>query len=268
MADRLKSKRAIVIGAGQTPGDTIGNGKAISFLFAKEGSAVLCVDRDPERAEETASEIRSQGGVAFSVGADVTDADDCARVAAAAVERFGGLDILVNNVGIGSGDGPAHVAREDLFDKVMTVNVKGMWLMTKAALGMMIEQRAGSIINISSVASLVHGSGMSYEVSKGAVNRLTTHVAQSYASRRIRCNAILPGLMDTPMAVANIAARTGRDQDVVRAERNARVPLGGKMGTAWDTAHAALYLASDEAGFVTGALLPVDGGRSVTVAEV
>lgn len=264
MGERLKGKRAIIIGAGQTPGDTIGNGKAMSLLFASESADVLCVDRDLTRAEETAAEVRAAGGNASALGADISASEDCAAVIADSLRRWGGLDILVNNVGIGSGDGPAHLAGEPQYDKVMSVNVKGMWLMCKAALPVLLDQNAGVILNISSVASIVAGAGFSYEVSKAAVNRLTLHIAQSYAGNSIRCNAILPGLMDTPMAVANIAARTGRSQDEVRSERDARVPLGRKMGTAWDTAYAALFLASDEARFVTGALLPVDGGRSVT----
>jgi NAD(P)-dependent dehydrogenase (short-subunit alcohol dehydrogenase family) len=147
----------------------------------------------------------------------------------------------------------------------MDVNLKGMWLTIKAAIPIMREAGAGSIVNISSLAAEAGGIQVAYEVSKAAVNRLTTSVAQSQARYGIRCNAVQPGLMDTPMAVAGIAGATGRSQAEVRAERDARVPLGGRLGTAWDTAHAALFLASDEAKFITGAILPVDGGMGVRI---
>jgi NAD(P)-dependent dehydrogenase (short-subunit alcohol dehydrogenase family) len=259
---RLDGKRAVVVGAGQTPGSTIGNGRAMALLFAREGADVLCVDRDGARAEETAAMIAKEGGRAGALEANIVKAGAAQGVIAAAKARFGGLDILVNNVGIGGGDGPAHKLEEAAFDRIMAVNLKGMWLMIKAALEPMREAGGGAIVNISSLASLAGGHQLAYEVSKAAVNRLTTSVAQANAGRFVRCNAVLPGLMDTPMAVAGIAGAAGLDEEKVRQDRNARVPLGRKMGTAWDTAYAALYLASDEARFVTGVLLPVDGGMS------
>ena len=260
MADRLKGKTAIVVGAGQTPGETIGNGRAMSILFAREGAEVLCVDRVAERAEETAAMIVAEGGKATAFTANVTKADDVAAMIEEAKVRLGRIDILVNNVGIGGGDGPAHRVEEAAFDRILSVNLKGMWLTIKAAIPAMREQGGGAIVNISSLAGIAGGNQVAYEVSKAAVNRLTTSVAQSNAAKGVRCNAIMPGLMDTPMAVAGIAQASGQEQEAVRAARNARVPLGGKMGNAWDTAYAALFLASDEAGFITGAVLPVDGG--------
>ncbi|WP_296597517.1 SDR family oxidoreductase, partial [Phenylobacterium sp.] len=151
------------------------------------------------------------------------------------------------------------------FDRILSVNLKGMWLVTKAALAVMRAQGSGAIVNVSSLAARAGGIQVAYEVSKAAVNRLTTSTAQSQARYGVRCNAVQPGLMDTPMAVAGIAGASGRSQAEVRAERDARVPLGGKMGTAWDTAYAALFLASDEAKFITGAILPVDGGMGVRI---
>jgi len=262
---RLEGKAAVVVGAGQTPGETLGNGRAMALLFAREGARVLCIDRVGERAEETAAMIAEAGGEAFALQADVTRAADCAEIVAQAQARLGRLDILVNNVGIGGGDGPAHKVEEAAFDRILSVNLKGMWLVTKAALGVMREQGGGAIVNISSLAARAGGIQVAYEVSKAAVNRLTTSVAQSQARHGVRCNAVQPGLMDTPMAVAGIAGASGRSQAEVRAERDARVPLGGKMGTAWDTAYAALFLASDEAKFITGAILPVDGGLGVRI---
>jgi NAD(P)-dependent dehydrogenase (short-subunit alcohol dehydrogenase family) len=262
---RLQGKRAIVVGAGQTPGETVGNGRAMALLFAREGAEVLCVDRVGERAEETVRMIAEEGGQAFARQGDVAKASDCLGVIAAAMERWGGLDIVVNNVGVGGGDGPAHRVEEQAFDRIVAVNLKGMWLMTKAALGVMREQGSGAIVNISSLAAVAGGIQVAYEVSKAGVNRLTTSVAASSARHGIRCNAIMPGFMDTPMAIEGIAAARGESREQVRETRNARVPLGGRMGTAWDTAYAALFLASDEAKFITGAILPVDGGMGVRV---
>jgi NAD(P)-dependent dehydrogenase (short-subunit alcohol dehydrogenase family) len=265
VAGRLEGKAAVVVGAGQTPGETIGNGRAMAVLFAREGARVLCVDRVGERAEETAAMVRAEGGEAFALQADVTKSAEAAGIVSEATARLGGLDILVNNVGIGGGDGPVHKVDEAAFDRILNVNLKGMLLVTQAALGVMREQRGGAIVNISSLAATSGGIQVSYEISKAAVNRLTTSVAQSQARYGIRCNAVQPGLMDTPMAVAGIAGATGRSQAEVRAERDGVVPLGRKMGTAWDTAYAALFLASDEAKFITGAILPVDGGLGVRI---
>lgn len=257
---RLKDKTAIVVGAGQTPGSTIGNGRAIATLFAREGARVLCVDRVGARAEETAHEIGAE-----ALEADITSAEDCTKIVETALARFGRIDILVNNVGIGSGgDGPAHVIDEAAFDRILAVNLKGAWLIIKAAIPALRES-GGAIVNVSSLASTAGAHQLGYEVSKAGMNRLTQSVALSNAKYGVRCNAVLPGFLDTPMAVASIAAATRRSEDEVRAERDKRIPLRGKMGTAWDAAHAVLFLASDEARFITGALLPVDGGMGVRV---
>jgi len=256
---------AVVVGAGQTPGETVGNGRAIAQLLAREGATVLCVDRHGDRAEETVGIIAAdEKGAASWLAADITAAADCARIVAEARARHGRIDILINNVGIGGGgDAPAHRLEEKAFDRIMSVNLKGMWLTIKEAIPAMREQGGGAIVNISSLAALSGATQMAYEVSKAAVNRLTTSVAQSNARHGIRANAIMMGFMDTPMAVTGIAQATGRSTADVRAERNARVPLRGKMGTGWDTAYAALFLASDEAGFVTGEILRVDGGMGL-----
>ena len=264
VAGRLEGKTVVVAGAGQSPGETFGNGRAIALLFGQAGADVLCVDRLQERAEATAAEIVAAGGSASAMRADITIAADCAAVLDAALAR-GPLDILVNNVGIGGGgDGPAHKLTEATFDRILAVNLKGMWRMTAAVLPGMRERRSGSIVNVSSLASIAGGFQLAYELSKAGVNRLTTSVAASNASRGVRCNAVSPGLMDTEMAVAGIATAESRDIAEVRAERSARVPIG-RMGTAWDTAHAVLFLASDEAQFITGVILPVDGGASTRI---
>ena len=272
MTKRVAGKIVVVVGAGQTPGETIGNGAAIAQLFAREGATVLCVDRIAERAKQTADGIAADAiaretvaaSTVSSMAADITKADDCARIVEEARRRHGRLDILVNNVGIGGGgDAPAHRLEEEVFDRIMGVNLKGMWRTIKAALPVMREQEGGAIVNISSLAATSGATQLAYEVSKAAVNRLTTHVAQSNARYGIRANAIMMGFMDTPMAVSGIAAATGRPTAAVRAERDAMVPLRRKMGTGHDTAYAALVLASDEAGFITGEILRVDGGMGL-----
>jgi NAD(P)-dependent dehydrogenase (short-subunit alcohol dehydrogenase family) len=269
MTNRLEGKKAVVVGAGQTPGETIGNGRAMAVLFAREGAEVLCADRDLIRAQETVAMITAEGGKASAFAADIVFAEQAAAIVDEAKSRLGRVDVLVNNVGIGSsekaGDGPVHRAGEEAFDRLLEVNLKGMWLTIRAAIPVMRETGAGSIINISSLASLAGNNMIAYEVSKAAVNRLTLSVATANAKYGLRCNAILPGLMDTPMAITGVAAATGRSTDETRAMRAARVPLNARMGTAWDTAYAALFLASDESKFITGVLLPVDGGMSARV---
>ena len=266
MPGRLEGKTAIVSGAGQTPGETMGNGRAIALRFAAEGADVLCVDRAVDRAEETAAMILAAGGTAAAFGADVSTMAACESVAQAARARWSAVDILVNNVGIGGGgDGPAHVAEERVWDRILTVNLKASWMMARSVLPTMREQKSGVIVNVSSLASLAGGSQIAYEVSKAGVNRLTTSIATANARHGVRCNAVLPGLMDTPMAVAGIAFARGETTQDIRAARNARVPLRGQMGDAWDTANAVLFLASEEARFITGVLLPVDGGMSVRI---
>lgn len=265
VTERLAGRVAIVSGAGQSPGDTIGNGKAIAVLFARAGASVLCVDRDGARAAETVAEILAEGGRASAFAADITRADEVAAIVVACGSAFGSPDILVNNVGIGAlGDGPPHKLTEEAFDRTLNVNLKGAWRLTQAVMPGMLERRRGAIVNISSLASVAGGFQMAYEVSKAGMNRMTTSVAMAGASRGVRCNAITPGFMDTPMAIGGIASKRGISEEALRAERSARVPMGF-MGTGWDTAYAALFLASDEARFVTGAILPVDGGAGVRI---
>lgn len=261
---RLAGKVAFIVGAGQTPGSTIGNGRAIATLFAAQGARVVCADRDRYRAEETANSIVRAGGEAVVAIVDITDNGQCHQLITDAIAAYESVDVLVNNVGIGlAKDGPAHIASEQALDLTLDVNLKGAWRMIEATLPTMRAQRSGSIVNISSLASLAGGNQVAYEISKAGMNRLTTSVAKSQAKHMIRCNAVLPGFIDTPMAVDGIAATTGRPREEVKADRDAMVPLGRQMGTAYDTANAALFLASDEAKFITGALLPVDGGMGL-----
>ncbi len=262
MGDRLGGKVAVVVGGGQTPGETIGNGRATAITFAREGAGVLVVDRDLESAEETVAMIIAEGGSAAAHGADITDGAACASIPDAALATFGALDILHNNVGVGGGDQPATRVEEDAWQRIFDVNLSAMWRTCKVVIPTMRAAGRGAIVNISSIASICSTNTAAYKISKAGVNSLTEHLAIGVARHGIRVNAILPGLMNTPMAIEGISAARGMDRAELIAQRDAMVPLGRTMGTAWDVANAALFLASDEARFVTGVLLAVDGGQS------
>jgi NAD(P)-dependent dehydrogenase (short-subunit alcohol dehydrogenase family) len=262
MSDRLRGKVAIVVGAGQTAGQTIGNGKATAILFAREGATVMLVDRDREAAAETKRAIDAEGGTASVVEADVTQSDACRRVADECVRLHGRIDVLHNNVGIGSLGGPVEVGEEE-WARVLDTNLTAMFLTCKHVLPHMERQGSGAIVNVSSLAAIRFGprSLLAYSASKGGVNALTRSIAMQYAARGIRANAIMPGLIRTPMAIDDVVRRYGVDQERLVRARDEAVPMK-RMGEAWDVAYAALFLASDEARYVTGVLLPVDGGLS------
>jgi NAD(P)-dependent dehydrogenase (short-subunit alcohol dehydrogenase family) len=263
---RLQGKVGIVVGAGQTPGDTIGNGRAAAVLFAREGARVLLVDRELQRAEETAAAISKEGGEARCFAGDWTRAADCKAYVRACLAAWGRLDFLHNNVGTGSGDGPPAEIAEEPFDRIMSINLKGCLLSCQAALPIMREQASGSIVNISSIAAICFAPGLTaYKLSKISINMLGQQLALSNAKYGIRVNTIMPGLMDTPMAIEGQAKARNMTKADLRAERDKRVPLKGKMGSAWDVAHAALFLHSDESAFITGVALPVDGGQSARI---
>jgi NAD(P)-dependent dehydrogenase (short-subunit alcohol dehydrogenase family) len=263
---RLDGKVAIVVGAGQTPGDTIGNGRATAMLFAREGARVLLVDRDGASARETQVLIERENGRATVFEADVTVEQSCQEMAEACLAAFGRIDILHNNVGIGPGDDELSLLAEAAWDQILNVNLKSAFLPCKHVLPVMRRQAGGAIVNISSIAAVAAATELTaYKVSKAGLNALTHAVAMANARYGIRANAIMPGLIETPMAIENIARRQGIAKEEVIRQRNARVPLGGKMGTAWDVAHAALFLASDEAQFITGVVLAVDGGQSARI---
>lgn len=259
---RLADRTAVVVGAGQTPGETIGNGRATALLFAREGARVLAVDRDPDSAAETCRLIAEEGGDAVPWVADVRREDDCRAVIETALERWGRIDVLHNNVGIGAGDSDADHVEERSWDRIFDVNLKGTLFMCRQALPAMREAGGGAIVNVSSIAAVCAAPLIAYKVSKAALNALTHQLAMDNARHGVRVNAVMPGLIDTPMAIEGVSAAFGVDRDELRASRARMVPLGRRQGTAWDVAHAALFLASDEAGFITGVVLPVDGGQS------
>jgi len=261
---RLQGKTAIVVGGGQQPGQTPGNGRAVALRFAQEGASVLVVDVNEDWAGETLEMIKQEGGTGSVLAANITKESDCRNIADTCVERYGRIDILHNNVGRSRGDKSTVEMDVEMWDELMDMNLKAMFMTCKHVLPVMREQKSGSIINISSTSSMAARQTITYKTSKGAMNTMTQHMAFENASFGIRVNAILPGLMDTPMAIERRARERGVDRDVVRKERDAQVPMGG-MGTAWDVANAALFLASDEAVYITGILLPVDGGLLIKV---
>jgi NAD(P)-dependent dehydrogenase (short-subunit alcohol dehydrogenase family) len=253
MPGRLADKVAIVTGAGAR-GPGLGNGKATAILFAREGARILCVDAAVERAEETVKIIAAEGGDAAAFGADVSRAAECRAMVAAAVDRFGGLDILHNNVGIESRTDILDVTEEE-WDRVMAVDLKSMMLASQAAIPRLVERGGGAITCVSSIAGLRGHRRTAYAAAKAGVIGLVTTLAEQLGPRGIRVNAIAPGPVWTPM-VASLG-------EELREKRRRSVPLRTE-GTGWDVGWAAVYLASDEARWVTGHTLVVDGGLCVT----
>ena len=267
---RLRDKVAIVVGAGQSPGEGMGNGRATVMRFVQEGAKVLAVDNNLASAEETVAMARQSGGaggdcVAFE--ADVTKDTALAAMADATRRRWGRIDVLHYNVGvsIAGGDAPLDQITEAAFDRIAAINLRGAIMACKHLVPVMRTQRAGSIIMISSVAAWEQYPNVVYKATKAGMVAFTQQVAIQNAEFGVRANVILPGLMNTPMAVDTRARASGKSRAEVAAGRDARVPLRHKMGTAWDVANAALFLASDEANFITGVALPVDGGALVQI---
>jgi NAD(P)-dependent dehydrogenase (short-subunit alcohol dehydrogenase family) len=264
---RLKDKIAIVVGAGQSPGEGMGNGRATVLRFTPEGAKVLAVDNNLASTEETVAMARQWRGDCVAFEADVTKEATLAAMVEAARARWGRIDVLHYNVGISiaGGDAPLTDITEAAFDRIATVNLRGAMMACKHVLPVMRAQRSGVILTISSVAAWEQYPNVAYKATKAALIAFTQQVAIQNAEFGIRANVILPGLMDTPMAVDTRARASGKSRAEVAAVRDARVPLRHKMGTAWDVANAALFLASDEANFITGIALPVDGGALVNI---
>jgi NAD(P)-dependent dehydrogenase (short-subunit alcohol dehydrogenase family) len=264
---RLEGKTAIIIGAGQSAGEGVGNGRAAALRFAQEGARIMAVDRDIRSAEETAAMVQQGGGECYAFEADVTREATLKAAIAAGEKRWGRIDILHYNVGVSIGGGDAMLLdfTEEIFDRIAAINLRGAIMACKHVIPIMRQQRAGAIIMISSLAALEDYPYVAYKATKAAMIAFTKQVAIQNAEYGIRANVILPGLMDTPMAVDTRVRQTGKSRTQISAERDARVPLRHKMGTAWDVANAALFLASDEANYITGVELLVDGGRALMV---
>jgi NAD(P)-dependent dehydrogenase (short-subunit alcohol dehydrogenase family) len=245
---RLDDRAALIVGGGQTPGATMGNGRATALTFARAGARVAIADRRLESAEETAHMVTEAGGEAIALALDVREEEQIKAAIQTTHAAFGRLDILHNNVGVAAGAGHRDARIEsieaDAYTFLVEVNLRGV------------------VLNISSLAALKPYPLVGYKTTKAGVIAFTEQIAANYARFGVRANVILPGLMETPMAIEGQVGKKRRDEIV--AERDAQVPLGRKMGTAWDVANAALFLASDLAQYITGAVLPVDGGLSVS----
>ena len=269
MTGRLAGKIAVVTGAGSV-GPGWGNGKATAVLYAREGAHVVAVDRDKAAARETAAIVLSEGGTCSVMRADVSDETGAADLVQDVLDRHKRIDVLHNNVGITVTGGPEDLRLED-WDRALKVNLTSVFLLCRAVLPAMAERRSGSIVNVSSISSLRWLRGLSYisyPVSKAALNAFTRVVAAQYGPQGIRCNAILPGFIMTPMverSVLSATAASGAEPlslDDYAARRAANIPLGF-WGDAWDVARAALFLASDESKYITGVELVVDGGATL-----
>ena len=268
MPERLKNKTAVIVGGGQTKGEDLGNGRAISLLFAREGARVVVAARHEETAAETVRMIRAENpdAEADAFACDVTDEDSVKELLRFSAERLGRIDVLVNNVGIGlPGDTGLFGASSGDFDLMMATNVKGAMFLYRNVYPYM-KERGGAIVQTASIAGVqvYRGDGpLLYNLSKGAMIRLGENTAARFAADGIRVNTIVLGLVQTSMAITSNMRRMGKSREEVIRARNASIPLKGGQGTAWDTAAAALFLASDESRFITGANLPVDGGQTI-----
>ncbi|MEE1612184.1 SDR family NAD(P)-dependent oxidoreductase [Microvirga sp. CF3016] len=266
MGARLKDKVAIVFGAGSS-GLGWGNGKAAAVAYAREGARVACIDLVQAAAEETAAIIGKEGGSAVALSADVTELISINDAVERTIAEFGRIDILHNNVGMTHMGGPVELSEEQ-FTAALDLNIGPVYRTSKAVIPYMLRQGGGAIVNISSLAA-IRWTGypyFAYSAAKAAVNQATVAIAMQYARQGIRANCIMPGLIDTPLIYKQISGQYASVEEMVAA-RSAAVPLG-TMGTAWDIANAAVFLASDEARFITGVCLPVDGGQSCAVSEL
>jgi NAD(P)-dependent dehydrogenase (short-subunit alcohol dehydrogenase family) len=263
MTGRLQDKVAVITGAGSV-GPGWGNGRATAVRFAEEGAKIFAVDRHPESLEETIARVKAAGGEIETHHCDVTDSAAVARLAAACQARFGRIDVLVNNVGGSAAGGPVEMS-EEIWDAQVDSNLKSVFLTCKHVLPIMERQKGGAVVNIASASGLRFTGAVqvAYAATKAGVIQLTRVVAVQYAPKGIRLNTVIPGQLHTPMVEARLAKqRTGGDVQALLRQRQARIPQGF-MGDGRDTANAVLFLASDEARFITGAELVVDGGMTV-----
>ncbi|MDA0224710.1 MAG: SDR family oxidoreductase [Proteobacteria bacterium] len=264
MTKRLQDKIALVLGAGSV-GEGVGNGRAIAMLFAREGAQVAGVDLRLEAAEETRRRMSREGHDMLALGADVTDAAALRGAVDATLARFGRIDVLINNVGGSIPGGPEDIDPQ-AWHAQFHHNLHYVYLSTRMVAPLMVKQGAGAIVNLSSIAGLRHlGNELAaYAAAKAGLQHFSRVTAVRYAPHNVRINTVIPGLMNTPLVAARLAtSQTGGDVQALIEKRDARPPMG-HMGDAWDVAWAVLYLASDEAKYVTGAEIVVDGGLTAT----
>ncbi len=249
-------------GAG-TSGEGMGNGKAVALLCAREGATVVAVDLDLDAAQMTVSAVEAEDGRAIAIAADVSRSSDIRTIVDTTIERFSRIDVIHNNVGIEIAGDPISTTEED-WDRVHAVNLKSVFMMCKYAIPHMERQGGGAIVNVSSVASIRWSPVpyFSYHTSKAALNHMTRVIARQYAPKKIRCNVLLLGMMDTPHIRTYYRDLRAEQIERIMRQRDQHCPMG-YQGSAWDAAHAALFLASDEARYITGAELVVDGGLTL-----
>lgn len=264
---RMAGKVAIVTGGGQVDGPGVGTGTASAILLARHGAAVVLVDREPARAEVTRTEIERAGGQAVVVGGDVTSATDCERMTRAALDGFGRLDVLVNNVGV-SRPGGVVDTDEELWDQMLEINLKSVYLVSRAAVPAMAATGGGSIVNISSIGALRAIGFAAYSAAKGGMISLSQEMAAAYGPQGIRVNVVVPGSVQTPRT-KGASEKLGQDLEEIQSTAAAVLPLGRTTrGTGWDIGYATLFFASDESSWITGQVLAADGGASVTLPAV
>jgi NAD(P)-dependent dehydrogenase (short-subunit alcohol dehydrogenase family) len=263
MGGRLQDRIAIVTGAGCI-GPGWGNGRAIATRFAEEGAKIFAVDRDLDSVTETVERVKAAGGEIVTHQCDVTGAASVEVMVKTCLERFGRIDVLVNNVGGSAAGGPVEMS-EDVWDAQVDYNLKSVFLTLKHVLPIMERQKSGAVVNVASTSGLrwTGSAQVAYAATKAGVIQLSRVVAVQYADKGIRVNTVVPGQLHTPMVEARLAQqRTGGDVEALLKSRLERIPLGF-MGDGRDTANAALFLASDEARFITGTEIVVDGGMTV-----
>lgn len=264
MSARLEGKVAVILGAGQQKGETTGNGRATAMRFAEEGARLYLASRSAGSLEETRDIVRARGSQAECMTADVSNEAECAAVVSAAVAKYGRIDILHNNVGIVDVDGDTTKINSNKWTNTLNVNLTGAMHISKHVLPVMRDQKQGVITHVSSIAALCSYPLIAYKTSKAALHEFVRWLAFENAPHRIRCNVMMLGMIDTPMGIETYHQESGTPREVIRKQRDAMVPLG-RMGTPWETANVALFLASDEASYITGAIIPVDGGYTTRV---
>ncbi|CUU60018.1 NAD(P)-dependent dehydrogenase, short-chain alcohol dehydrogenase family [Parafrankia irregularis] len=253
---RLGGKVAVVTGAGSTPGPGMATGRGCAILLAREGARVVLADIDPDRATETKKIIEGEGGEAVTFAGDMTKAADCEAMVATAVDTFGTVDVLVNNIGVSTAGTVVDTSEAD-WDRVQALSLRTMFLASKSAVPVMAARGSGSIVNIGSIAGVRGGGYASYAAAKGGMHALTVDMAYAHGRQGIRVNAIAPGHITTPLLFSVVGVTPEADY---RQRMAAASTMLGTGGDGWDVGWAAVFLASDEARWITGVVLPVDGG--------